>query len=644
MSFYLDKVIIYNNAPFANLSLDFSKEGINVLTGLNGRGKTTIISYIVDALIEISKKAYLNEYKDKSDAYYRIISSIFILDDTKPSIVYVRFKKDDDNFDYICIRGKLTEAEYSEIVNIQNSISFNNFSSELNESKNVKYTTDTSNQNISEIFNNFITPYFPSYRFEIPGYLNDIYSKNIEFSYHANYSGYLPNQIEVIQSIDTITNWIMDVVLDWMTRKKEEKIPLPNGHSILADITAEKNIWENLSRILTELFKEKSNNRSLRFGIGVRNNSGQRLSIVSNDDVMTVFAPNMQVLSAGEASIIGIFTEIIRQADKLHTNIPLENIEGIVLIDEIDKHLHIKLQNEVLPTLMNLFPKIQFIISSHSPFLNMGLAEYSEKDIKVFDLDNNGMSTEPSKTIEFENFYNSIFNENARYAKLYEALKQKSESLIKPLIFTEGKTDWKHIKKALSVFKSQGEFTDIDIEIFEYDFDNGDSQLNNYLKAVSKLPNPHRIIGIFDCDEDNGKRIAKLPDGIQDFGNNVYAVSIPVPSFRVNIKEISIEFLYIDDDLKRCDENGRRLYTSDEFSEHGFLISDRSIICQNVEKLKNYKTNKIPKIIDNRVFSSNDESKALSKEDFANNILSDRFNHISFDGFKPLFERIRSIL
>lgn len=102
-------------------------------------------------------------------------------------------------------------------------------------------------------------------------------------------------------------------------------------------------------------------------------------------------------------------------------------------------------------------------------------------------------------------------------------------------------------------------------------------------------------------------------------------MSIPVPSFRDSIKEISIEFLYTDDDLKRCDDNGRRLYTSDEFSEHGFLITDPSIICQNLERLKNYKTNKIPKVVDNKIFSSNDESKALSKEDFANNILTNKF-------------------
>ena len=123
MSFYLDKVIIYNNAPFENLSLDFSKDGVNVLTGLNGRGKTTIISYIVDALIEISKKAYLNEYKDRENAYYRLSSSVYSLDISKPSLVYIRLKNDDDsfknfiipkneNFDELNLPGEATRKFY----------------------------------------------------------------------------------------------------------------------------------------------------------------------------------------------------------------------------------------------------------------------------------------------------------------------------------------------------------------------------------------------------------------------------------------------------------------------------------------------------------------------------------------------------
>ena len=124
MSFYLEKIVIYNNAPFEKLQLDFSQTGINVLTGLNGRGKTTIISFIVDALIELSKKAFPNEYADKPNAYYRISSSIFFLNAEKPSLVYIRFKYNLEKIDYINIRGSLNPDEYLNIIQIVNPIAY----------------------------------------------------------------------------------------------------------------------------------------------------------------------------------------------------------------------------------------------------------------------------------------------------------------------------------------------------------------------------------------------------------------------------------------------------------------------------------------------------------------------------------------
>lgn len=45
---------------------------------------------------------------------------------------------------------------------------------------------------------------------------------------------------------------------------------------------------------------------------------------------------------------------------------------GIVMIDEIDLHLHPKLQREILSKLTSIFPNIQFIVSTHSPSVILG--------------------------------------------------------------------------------------------------------------------------------------------------------------------------------------------------------------------------------------------------------------------------------
>lgn len=44
-------------------------------------------------------------------------------------------------------------------------------------------------------------------------------------------------------------------------------------------------------------------------------------------------------------------------------------LQGIVMIDEIDAHLHVSLQRKILPFLTKTYPSIQFIVTTHSPFV-----------------------------------------------------------------------------------------------------------------------------------------------------------------------------------------------------------------------------------------------------------------------------------
>ena len=46
-----------------------------------------------------------------------------------------------------------------------------------------------------------------------------------------------------------------------------------------------------------------------------------------------------------------------------------KELSGIVIIDEIDAHLHVSLQKKILSFLDNSYPNIQFIVSTHSPFV-----------------------------------------------------------------------------------------------------------------------------------------------------------------------------------------------------------------------------------------------------------------------------------
>jgi predicted ATP-binding protein involved in virulence len=93
----------------------------------------------------------------------------------------------------------------------------------------------------------------------------------------------------------------------------------------------------------------------------------QRELIVSNNKNFH-FMPVAQ-LSDGVKSMLSLTADIAYRCVQLnpHLTSPTEETNGIVLIDEIDLHLHPKWQQTVLSDLQKAFPKIQFIVTTHSP-------------------------------------------------------------------------------------------------------------------------------------------------------------------------------------------------------------------------------------------------------------------------------------
>ncbi|MCU0447109.1 MAG: AAA family ATPase [Microscillaceae bacterium] len=77
-------------------------------------------------------------------------------------------------------------------------------------------------------------------------------------------------------------------------------------------------------------------------------------------------------LSTGFVSIIKIFQEIIAGYGAwlgMIGETDIRNAEGIVLIDEIEAHLHAKWQYKIIPLLKKFFPKTTFYIATHSPLI-----------------------------------------------------------------------------------------------------------------------------------------------------------------------------------------------------------------------------------------------------------------------------------
>ena len=620
MKIYLQKAIFINRAPFDKLELDFNENEISVLSAVNGKGKTTLLSHIVDAFHEMARPYFPNEYEGKEDKLYRISSAIYNLDKNKPSFVYLRFKLDKEILDYLDVRNNCTEQEYNNAITLDRKIPFNKIQNELKNNNYIKKVSSNLNKEKAEkIFRNNLITYFPSYRYEQPGYLSDPYKIKLNFKIESGFSGYLPNPIEVLSGLPQLANWIMDVVLDMQYQN--------------TDVGILKN---NLDVIITQSLLSKEYG-SLRFGVGPRGFGGTRIQIVKVTNKESVY-PTIFNLSSGEASLLSLFGELIRQADTNKSNILLDEISGIVLVDEIDKHLHIKLQKEVLPKLLGLFANIQFIISSHSPFLNMGLAEELQGKSKIIDLDNLGVSTDPKSNKLYKEVYEMMISENERFKEKYEILETKIKEGSNPLIITEGKTDIQHIKKA----KEKLNITDLDIDFYEITEDWGDSKLKLLLEQLSKVSRSRKIIGIFDRDvEKIIEDIEKDGQSFKDYGNNVYAFCIPIPETRSGYKYISIEFYYSDDELKTQD-NEKSLYFDNEveFKQSASNKRDRRLV-----KLESAKSDEesTKKIFDENI---GDLDWIHSKARFAKLVETndDFISNFEFSNFNLIFDKIREII
>lgn len=77
-------------------------------------------------------------------------------------------------------------------------------------------------------------------------------------------------------------------------------------------------------------------------------------------------------LSDGQRNMIAMVGDLAFKAAQLNPHLGLEVISGtpgVVLIDELDLHLHPRWQRHVVEDLRNLFPEVQFIATTHSPFI-----------------------------------------------------------------------------------------------------------------------------------------------------------------------------------------------------------------------------------------------------------------------------------
>lgn len=128
-----------------------------------------------------------------------------------------------------------------------------------------------------------------------------------------------------------------------------------------------------------------------------------------------------QELASGNKSIIALVGDIIIRLFDLHREVTsLAKLGGVVIIDEFDLHLHPEWQKKLPGLLSQVFPKVQFIVSTHSPIPFLGAPKNSiflkvnrtaEEGITIEKLDINIEDLTPNLILSSEIFgFTEIFS------------------------------------------------------------------------------------------------------------------------------------------------------------------------------------------------------------------------------------------
>ena len=345
-----------------------------ILTGKNGSGKTSILESI---------KTYLSVLK--SDNYAKVLNSNKKIKENMISVLEKGIKKNEStsNIDTFVLNKEI--AEHTNEIN-KNTMEILNYIENLD-----LILSDFGK--IIEKYNNgeFILAYFDAKR------KNSMKTPN----------GPTKSELNNYYNIETKAN--EDFLQYLVNLKTQKSFAMSEGKNI--EIIEKIDKWfETFENGLQEIFGDKK----LKLDFDFLN---YNFNIISEGREPF----NLNQLSDGYSAVINIITDIIMRMES-NKNIGYD-LEGIVLIDELETHLHIELQKKILPFLTKFFPKIQFIITTHSPFVLNSI-----ENAVIYDLENKTI-VEDLSAYSYDGIVENYFDID-KYSSIIKTKMERYESLL----------------------------------------------------------------------------------------------------------------------------------------------------------------------------------------------------------------------
>lgn len=487
-----------------------------IFVGENGSGKSIVLSHLVNLLVSAKQTIY-DDAEVEKEKVFKIRSPHYIKVAKEYSRSKVKLSNDLFFSDWVLRKPKSdfntppsSDQEWNQIPH--------------NETSHI--VSNGTEANCREVFNKNTILYLPPNRFEEPAWLNsDSLTVKAEFQDLKRLSNYSNRLIFDYSPMKKNQNWLLDLLFDravFESNISPTRLPItvpgaaPNGGNAI--FNQEFQIFNGHTGASSSLFNELlrgintiiQKGNKLRFGVNPRHN--RSISII-DENTNNHIVPNLFQLSTGESLLINLFFSILRDFDLANGKYSsLNEVSGVVIIDEVDMHLHTSFQKDVLPQLIKLFPKVQFIMTSHSPLFLLGLESHLGNDqFTIVNLPDGNIIT-PTLFSEFGDAYEA-FKNTLEFNKDVEKAIQESQ---KPLLYVEGDYDTRYLKKAAELLEKVSI-----LDQYEIKDCNGCSNLGkvwnafnteNFSEVIEKT-----VVILYDCD-------VKAKDSEK---NNKYKRSMP---------------------------------------------------------------------------------------------------------------------
>jgi predicted ATP-binding protein involved in virulence len=237
----------------------------------------------------------------------------------------------------------------------------------------------------------------------------------------SRFDGYL-NWFDAVTDLEGFEGWLISKTLERMQNV------LDSGSSSV-EVADDELAWVNQA---IQIALPKA--RDLRYDLRLQN-----LLLELNGETVPFSA-----LSDGQRGMVALFTDIARRMCILNPHMGkgvLKNTSGVVIIDELDIHLHPAWQRSIVSALNKAFPKVQFIAASHSPQI---IGSLKPEEVIVL---NNGDASHPRVTYGLDS--SSVLEEVMDVAQREPEI----EKLLSELFSTLEDNDLKKAKSQLEALK-----------------------------------------------------------------------------------------------------------------------------------------------------------------------------------------------